>query len=36
MLEHIFNKNPVAFGGVLDQDVGYCAYDLAVLDDGAA
>ena len=35
MRKHIFNKYPVAFGGVLDEDVGDGAYQLVVLDDGA-
>ena len=36
MRKHIFNKYPVAFGGVLDEDVGDGADEFAVLDDGAA
>lgn len=36
MLQHVFNKDSVSSGAVLDEDVGDCADDLAVLDDGAA
>ncbi len=35
-IEHIFNKYPVACGGVADEDVGNGPHDLAVLDNGAA
>ena len=34
--EHIFNKNSIAGGGVVDQDVGNGADEFAVLDDGGA
>ena len=36
MLEHVFDKDSVAFGAVLDEDVGYGADEFVVLDDGAA
>ena len=34
--EHIFNEDPVAPGGVIDEDVGHRPHQSAVLDDGAA
>ena len=34
-VEHIFNENSVARGGVVYEDVGDSAYEFAVLDDGA-
>ena len=33
-IQHIFNKNAVARGGVVYHDVGDCADELAVLDNG--
>lgn len=36
MLQHVFNKYPVSSGAVLDENVGDCTDDLAVLDDGTA
>ena len=35
-VKHIFNKNAAASGGVVDQNVGHRANELAVLDDGGA
>ena len=35
-VQHIFDENAVARGGVVYHDVGDCADELAVLDDGAA
>ena len=34
--QHILNEDPVALGGVVHQHVGDGAYQVAVLDDGAA
>ena len=34
--EHIFDKNSVSRGRVIDQHVGDCSHQLAVLDDRAA
>ena len=34
--QHVFHKDPVAHGGIVDQHVRYRADKLAVLDDGAA
>ena len=34
--QHIFDKNTVAHGGVVDKDMGDCADELAVLDNGGA
>ena len=34
MLEHVFDKYPVPFGGVVDENVGDSADDLTVLYDG--
>ena len=34
--QHVFHKDPVAHGGIVDQHVGDCSHDLAVLDNGAA
>ena len=34
--QHILGKDPVARGGVVDQDVGHGADELAVLVDGGA
>ena len=34
--QHILGKDPVARGGVIDQDVGHGADELAVLNDRAA
>lgn len=34
MLEHIFYKYPIPFGGVIDKDVGNGADDLTVLNNG--
>lgn len=33
-LEHIFDKYPVSFGGVVDEDMGNGTDDLVVLDNG--
>jgi len=35
-IQHIFNENAVAGGGVIDQHVGHGANELAVLDNGRA
>ena len=34
--EHIFDKDAVARGGVVDQHVRHSSYQLAVLNDGRA
>ena len=34
-LQHILNKDTVAHCGVVHKDMGDCAHQLAVLDDGA-
>ena len=34
MLEHVFDKYPVSFGGVVDEDMGNGTDDLVVLDNG--
>ena len=34
--EHIFDENAVARGGIVDQHVGDCSDELAVLNDLAA
>ena len=34
--EHVFNKNPVAAGGVADHHMSDCTDELAVLHDGRA
>lgn len=36
MLQHVFNKDSISSGAVLDEDVGDCADELTVLDNGAA
>ena len=36
MLEHIFNKNPISFGGILDKDMRDGADDCSILDNRAA
>ena len=36
MLQHIFDKYPIPFPGVLHQHMGHGADELSVLDDGAA
>ena len=36
MRKHIFNKYPVAFGGILDEDVGDGADEFTILYNGAA
>ena len=33
MLKHIFNKYPIAFGGILDKDMRYCTNHCAILND---
>ena len=33
-IQHVFYKDTVAAGGVIDQDMGHCAYQFAVLDVG--
>ena len=35
-VQHGFDEDAVATGGVVDQDMGDGAYQVAVLDDGAA
>ena len=35
-VEHIFNENSVAGGGVIDEHVRYRSHDLAALNDGRA
>ena len=34
--EHILEEDPVTRGGIVDQNMGDGAHDLAVLDDGGA
>ena len=36
LVEHIFDKNAVARGGIVDEHMGNSSYDLSVLDDRAA
>ena len=36
LIQHIFNKYTVSRGGVVDEDVGDSAHELAVLNDRAA
>lgn len=35
-VQHIFDEYAITRGGVVDQDMGYCPDELAVLDDGTA
>ena len=35
-IQHIFNENAVARGGIVDEDVCHRADELAVLNDGRA
>ena len=35
-IEHIFDEDAVAGGGIVDEHMGHCADQLAVLDDGTA
>ncbi len=35
-IKHVFDKNAVAHCGVVYEDMGHCADELAVLDNGAA
>jgi len=35
-VQHVFNEDAVAHGGVVDKDVGHRAHQFAVLDNGAA
>ena len=35
-VQYVFDEDAVAPGGVVDQDVGDGAYQVAVLDNGAA
>ena len=35
-IQHIFDKNAISAGGVIDQDMGHRADEFAILDDGAA
>ena len=35
-IQHVFNKNPVAPGWVVYEEMGYGAYQFPVLDDGGA
>ena len=35
-VQHIFNENAVARGGIVDKNVGHRAHQLAVLDNRAA
>ncbi len=34
--KHIFRKNTVAHGGIVDENMGHGADELAVLNDGGA
>ena len=34
--EHILRQNAVALGGIIYQNMGHCAHQLAVLQNGAA
>ena len=34
-VQHIFNENSVARGGVIDEHVRHCSHELAVPDDRA-
>ena len=36
LVEHIFNKNAVPRGRIVDENVGHSSYQLAALKDGAA
>ena len=33
-IQHIFDEDTVATGRVIDQHVGDCTYQFAILDDG--
>ena len=35
-IQHVFDEDAVAHGGVIYQNVGHCAHQSAVLDDGTA
>ncbi len=35
-IQHVFDKNAVAGGGIIDKDVGDSTNELAVLKDGTA
>ena len=35
-IQHIFNKDPVSPGGVIHQHMSHSAYQLAILNNGAA
>ena len=35
-VQHVFDEDAIAGGGVVDQDMGHGADELAVLDDGTA
>ena len=35
-IQHIFNKDPVTLGWIVDEDMGHGADEFAVLNDGAA
>ena len=35
-VEHILNEDPVPSGGIVHQNVGDCAHQASVLDDGRA
>ena len=35
-IQHIFNKNAVAGGGVVDEDMGHSADEFPVLNDGTS
>ena len=36
LIQHVFDKNSVAAGGVIDQDVGDSAHEFSVLKDRGA
>ena len=35
-IQHVFDKDPVTLGGVVDKDMGDGADEVAVLEDGRA
>ena len=35
-IQHVFDKDAVAHCGIIDENVGRCADELAVLNDGTA
>ena len=35
-IQHIFNKNPIPHGGVIDENMGHGPHNLPILQNGAA